>query len=251
MTKTEKPLSPSSVNTFLNCSARWHYGRVRRLPDPPSGSLVRGKAVDRLINYWFRFRMEGLTPDGGQLAEAYDEIWEGEAEGAAFGVTEDVDELKASGEALASKYLAEAAPEIEPAQLAVPVAGAIAGVPVRGYIDLIDVNGCIVDFKTSSRKPSGVSPDYALQMASYAQLAPGVSGEVRLDTIVATKQTQLVTIGYQVSDADRLMTERIYPHVQAGMRSGFYAPNRGSNLCSRKHCPFADACLEEFGGHVS
>ena len=250
MMTMEKPLSPSSVNTYLSCSAKWNYRYIQRLPDPPSGSLVRGKAVHRLVNYAFRFKMEGLTPDAGHLAEAYDEIWEREAEGAAFGAGEDVDELKASGEALAAKYLAEAVPEIEPAQLDVPVAGEIGGVPVRGFIDLIDTSGRIVDLKTSSRKPGGVSPDYALQLATYAQLA-GTTGNVRLDTIVATKQTQLISIGYQVSDADRLMTERIYPHVQGLMQTGAYCPNRGGNLCSRKYCNFWEQCTSEFGGHVS
>lgn len=246
----DKPLSPSSVNTFLDCSARWHYGRVRKLPDPPSGSLVRGRAVDRLVKHWFRFKAEGLMLDAGQLAETYDQIWDAECDDAAFGATEDVDALKASGAELAAKYIAEAAPEIEPAVLDLPVAGEIGGVAVRGFIDLIDTQGRIVDLKTCSRKPSGVSPDYALQMATYTMLTPGASGTVRMDAMVATKAPQLVSISYAVSDADRRMCERIYPHVRAGMQSGYYCPNRGSNLCSRKHCAFADACVEEFGGYV-
>lgn len=246
----ERPLSPSQVNTYLNCSAKWHYRYVQKLPDPPSGSLVRGRAVHRLVNHWFEHRIEGHAPEVGQLGEAWDEIWERESEDAAFGISEDVEELKASGEALAAKYLTEAAPEIEPAFLDVPVTGLIGGVPVRGFIDLIDTSGRIVDLKTSSRKPSGVSPDYALQIATYAQITPGVTGEVRLDTIVATKQTQLVNIAYTVSDEDRRMTEKIYPCVQAGMQSGFYAPNRNSQLCSRKYCNFWDQCVQEWGGHV-
>ena len=29
-----------------------------------------------------------------------------------------------------------------------------------------------------------------------------------------------------------------------------YLPNRSSNLCSFKHCPFASVCEDEFGGRV-
>lgn len=250
MTVDEKPLSPSAVNCYTDCSARWFYKYKLRLPDPPSGSLVRGRAVHKLVNHWFAHRMEGDTPEVSQLGDAYDEIWEREAEGAAFGAGEDIDELKRSGATLAVKYLNEAAPEIEPAYLDVPVEGTIGGVSVRGYIDLIDTQGRIVDLKTSSRKPSGVSPDYALQVATYAQLGQGVSGEVRIDTVVATKTPQLVTIGWTVSDDDRKMTERIYPHVKLGMDSGYYCPRRSSNLCSRKFCPFVETCLNEFGGVV-
>ena len=244
-------LSPSQVNTYLSCSAKWFYKHVAKLPDPPSGSLVRGRAVDRLVKHWFRFKAEGLILDNGALAETYDEIWDAECDGAAFGATEDVDALKASGAELAAKYIAEAAPEIEPAVLDLPVAGEIGGVPVRGYIDLMDASGTVIDLKTSSRKPSGVSADYALQMATYAVLTPGASGTVRMDAMIATKSPQLVSISYAVSDADRRMCERIYPHVQKGMMSGYYCPNRGSNLCSRKYCAFADECIAEFGGVVS
>jgi putative RecB family exonuclease len=243
-------LSASQCNTYLSCSARWFFQYVERLPNPPSGSLARGRAVHQLVNFWFRFKQEGLTPDNGHLAEVYDEIWEREESQTAFGNGEDIQELKASGAELAAKYLADAAPDIEPAQMDVPVTGEIGGVPVRGFIDLIDTSGRIIDLKTSSRKPSGVSPDYALQVATYAQLAPAASGEVRLDTVVATKTVNLVTIAYQVSDADRKLTERIYPHVQGAMQAGHYAPNRNSHLCSRKYCAFADACTESFGGHV-
>jgi hypothetical protein len=34
------------------------------------------------------------------------------------------------------------------------------------------------------------------------------------------------------------------------MREGIYLPNRSSNLCSYKHCAFAAACEDEFGGRV-
>ena len=249
-TLPERPLSPSSVNCYLGCSARYHYRYVQKLPDPASGSLVRGRAVHKLVNHWFKFRIEGLTLDNGHLAEAYDEIWEQESEGAAFASGEDVEETKASGAALAAKYLAEAAPEIEPAQLDIPVSGTIGGVAVRGYVDLLDVHGTIVDLKTASRKPSGVSPDYALQVATYAALTPGASGNVRIDTVVSTKQPQLVSIEYNVPDADRQLVERLYPRVQEGMASGFYCPSRGGNLCSRKYCNFWEQCTAEFGGVV-
>ena len=254
---TSKPapgdvLSPSQINQYLGCSARWHYRHVEKLPDPASGSLVRGRAVHKVVNYWFQYRMElGTTPEPGEMAEAYDNAWEQASEGAAFGATEDIAELKASGEQLAAKYLAEAAPEIDPAALDVPVTGEIGGVKVRGYIDLLDLEGRIVDLKTASRKPSGVSPDYALQVATYAQIGPGfATGEVRLDTVVATKAVQLVSIGYTVSDEDRRMTERLYPHVQRLMKAGCYAPNRNSNTCSKRYCSFWAECTAEFGGHV-
>ena len=71
-----------------------------------------------------------------------------------------------------------------------------------------------------------------------------------MDTPVATKSAQVITQEYTVSPADLKMTEKLYPLVREAMREGIYLPNRGSNLCSRKHCIFAEACEFEFGGFV-
>jgi len=130
------------------------------------------------------------------------------------------------------------------------VAGEIAGVNVRGIVDLLDATGRICDLKTAARKPSCVAPDYALQIATYAEIAPQVTGEAQLVTLVATKTPQLVTMTYRVSDADRSYARAIYPRVQDAMRAGVVTPNRGSNLCSRKHCNFWEACEAEYGGRV-
>jgi PD-(D/E)XK nuclease superfamily len=130
------------------------------------------------------------------------------------------------------------------------VEGAIGGVRVQGYVDLVDTSGRIVDLKTAKAKPSGISPDYRLQLATYRLLAPNVSGEARLDTLVATKTPQLVRIDYTVSAEDQALATHLYPHVREGIREGLYFPNRGGNLCSRKYCAFAGACCKEFGGTV-
>jgi hypothetical protein len=39
--------------------------------------------------------------------------------------------------------------------------------------------------------------------------------------------------------------------VREAMRAGVYLPNRGRNLCSRKHCNFVEACEAQWGGRVN
>lgn len=151
---------------------------------------------------------------------------------------------------LTRKYLDEVAPEIEAAALELPVQGVIGGVPVRGFVDLLDTSGRVIDLKTAARKPTGVGADYAFQVATYARLCPGASGKARIDTLVATKSPQVVTQEYTVSPADLKMTVKLYPLVREAMREGIYLPNRSSNLCSFKQCSFAAECEGEFGGRV-
>lgn len=245
-------LSPSQVNGYLNCSAAWKYRYVDKLPAAATGNQVRGRAVHALVGYWFRQRMADVTPDSETLAEAYTEIWDNETADAEFSAKESIEELRASGAELAQKYITEVGHKITPAASELKVSGVIGGVQVRGYVDLLcrDDSGKIIDLKTSSRSPSGVSADHALQLATYARLTPEASGLVQLDTLVANKTPKLVSIEYQVPDADIQLTERIYPAVQKSMRDGFYLPNRGSYFCSRKNCAYADVCTAEFGGIV-
>ena len=182
------------------------------------------------------------------MREVYDDAWDAFSADASFSAADDIDELKRSGAVLLRKYLEEVAPEIRPAALEQQVIGEIGGVKVRGYIDIVDVDGTIVDVKTAAKSPSGISSDYAFQLATYRQLLPAANGKARLDTLVATKTPKLVKIEYEVTAADQLLTANLYPRVREGIREGLYFPNRNSNLCSRKYCNFADACCKEFGG---
>jgi RecB family exonuclease len=243
-------LSPSQCNLFLGCSAKWWFRYGAGLPDPRGGALVRGSVVHKLAEYWFRQRLGGVTIETEDLAAIFDTIWDKQAEGAQFSKDEPADVVKKQAATLAKKYIDEAAPEINVVALEQKVSGEIAGVPVIGYIDMLDVDGRIIDLKTAKAKPSGIDPGYAFQLATYRQLEPRANGKARLDTVVATKTPQLVTISYEVSTADQLATQQLYPLVREGMREGLYFPNRGSNLCSRRYCNFCDACEKEYGGKV-
>jgi CRISPR/Cas system-associated exonuclease Cas4 (RecB family) len=243
-------LSPSQANMYLNCSAKWWFRHGLNLPDPRGGNMCRGTAVHKTVEQWFRLQLAGAGATVEDMGEVYDDAWDAAADETSFAADDDLAELKRQGAVLARKYLEEAAPEIQPAAIEQSVTGEIGGVPVRGYIDLVDVNGRIIDLKTSGRKPSGIEPGYAFQLATYQQLLPGANGVTRLDTLVATKTPQLVTIEHTTTEEERQLTANLYPRVREGIREGLYMPNRGSNLCSRKYCNFADACCKEFGGHV-
>src|ERR1022692_3306917 len=142
------------------------------------------------------------------------------------------------------------APTVEPAAVELDVQGEISGVAVRGRVDVLDVEGRLIDFKTASRRPSYVAPDYAFQLATYRQITPGASGEVRIDSLVKTQTVQIVQQAYTVEEPDIRATQVLYPMAQKAMGTGMYCPNRQSMLCSQKHCSFWKHCEEEFGGRI-
>jgi RecB family exonuclease len=213
-------LSPWQASTFLGCSAKYRYKYLLGLPDPAGGSAARSRAVHKAIEYYMRSRMNGLVLDGEAVTNEWDQIWDEVTETTEFADHENVDSLKASGATLAGKYLREAAPQINPIAVEVPVCGEIAGVRVRGIIDIIDENGRIIDVKTSSRKPSKVTGDHAFQLATYTHLLDQeVSGETRIDALVATKDPQLVQVEYTPGKNGRKLVEQIYPLVAEGINN--------------------------------
>jgi hypothetical protein len=87
-------------------------------------------------------------------------------------------------------------------------------------VDLLDVNGCIVDLKTSSKKQNVPRASQKLQLTIYTLITPGASGQCRIDTTVKTKTPQLVQQRLPLRDGRR---PRPRPHFDA---RGASAANR-------------------------
>lgn len=241
-------ISPSQASTYLSCSARWRFKYILDLPDAAGGGAVRGKAVHKANEYYMRAKMSGVVLDPADVMRHWDVFFEESTEGAEFASYENVESLKASGAALAEKYLTEAAPSIEPAAVEVPLFGLINGVAVRGIADVITTDGTIIDLKTASRKPSGISGDHALQLATYVHLYEGSNGQAQIHSLVSTKDPQLIQLESTPGANGRRFVERIYPMVVDAINGGLFMPNRASTFCGK--CPYKAECAAEFGGSV-
>jgi RecB family exonuclease len=244
-------LSPSQVQTYTECAAKWAYKYLIGLPDPKNATLALGIATHSAIATHFRLKMAGIDMAPIDAAEEFAYQWREQLEDDTILRDDDnPQELEAVGRALVSRYVAEAAPAIRPAAVEEKVEGTIAGVRVQGRIDVREEDGTLRDIKTASRRPNDVAAAHRFQIATYMQIAPGAGETAYVDTLVKTKVPQLVQIAHRVDEGEIRQTETMYPLVQEAMRSGLYVPNRASNLCSRKHCPYWRSCEKEFGGRV-
>jgi hypothetical protein len=244
-------LSPSQVRCFLDCQARWWFKYGLMLPEPKNSSLALGLAIHRALEVNFREKLETHEDlDTAGVVMLFRDAWMEQCGQTQFTKDESQHDIRRVGERLVAKYMDEVAPKVEPAAVELDVQGEISGVAVRGRVDVLDEDGRLIDFKTASRRPSSVSPDYAFQLATYRQITPGASGEVRIDSLVKTMTPQIVQQSYTVGEADLRATKVLFPMVQEAMGSGMYCPNRQSMLCSHKHCAFWQQCEQEFGGTV-
>ena len=244
-------LSPSQVYTYTECSARWFYRYVRKLPDPPNANLSLGIATHEAIGMYMQARMSAIELEPAEVAEEFSASWDRQLEGdTTLRDTDDPEDLRALGRALVSRYVAEVGPTVDPVAVEEKVEGEINGVRVQGRVDIRERDGTIRDIKTASRKPSGATAQHAFQVATYVQISPAASGSCVVDTLVKVKNPVLYQHRYDVDLQAKRSTWVMYPLVQEAMRSGLCVPNRGSNLCSRNNCAFWKVCTAEFGGRI-
>jgi RecB family exonuclease len=244
-------LSPSQVSSITDCPYRWHAKHVLKMAEPPTSSQILGKAVHTALAANFDQKCDTKLdlPVMGVLA-VYREAWAVLSEETEFRDDEDPNELAKTGEALVTKYMEEAAPRIEPAAVEMRVEGEIAGVKVVGYIDLLDVDGCVIEIKTAKARPSSMNPMHRFQVATYRHLTPLARGTGRIDTLVKTKSAQLIQQTFSISEQELRAIQTLYPEAQKLMHGSVHLPNRHSMLCSRRHCAFWRHCEQKWGGEV-
>lgn len=244
-------LSPSQLRTWMDCQARWMFRYFYELPEPANSLSALGRSVHQALGLNFHQKVESAvdlpTPE---VVRAFCDAWKAEAESTAFADAEDPMEIGVQGAAMVAAFMNESAASIQPAAVEIHVGDGdakIGGVRVQGVIDVLDVEGRIIDFKTAKRSPSKIDHAQMIQLATYAAVTPGARGTVRIDALVRNKTPKVVTLSGRLSERDFVMIESLYPLAQEGMRSGLYMPNRASMLCSRRNCGYWRQCQEQFG----
>jgi CRISPR/Cas system-associated exonuclease Cas4 (RecB family) len=248
----EELLSPSQVRCFMDCQIRWWFKYGLKVPDVPTGNMALGKAVHTALSENFAQKVDACEdlPTAGVVA-LFREAWDNEVEQTEFRDDENLQELGATGEALVAKYMDYLAPAIDPAAVELKFDGEIGGVKVRGWIDLLDVEGRVIDIKTAKARPSSIEPMHKFQVATYSHLIPGASGEGRIDTLVKTKTPQVICQNFQITAEELRAVQTLYPAAQDAMQRQRYMPNRLSMMCSRRNCSYWRHCEREWGGEVS
>ena len=254
-------LSPSQANTYLDCAARWYFKHLLRLPEPLNSNLAVGRVVDDTISAYLRVKTkERRELSADDVRDTLNLAWADQEAELSLQDGESPGELRDLCARLVTSYITEMAPRVEPAiidgepAIQFPVQGKIAGVDVRGCIDILTEEGTVIDLKTKTDKPHDVAANHMLQVTTYDLICPNSRGKAEIHYVVkgraATTKAKTVPFTRDIGPAEVLYAESIYPMVQEAMRDGLYLPQRAARICSRKYCPFWQACEKEFGGRV-
>jgi putative RecB family exonuclease len=134
---TEAPgesLSPSQVNTYMTCPAKWYFRYLIGLSEPTPGKVFHGTLARN-----FRQKLSASHDmEAEELREVFAAEWSTVIAEADLRDDEDAYELAATGQILVAAYVIEAAGSLQPRAVEQTVQGEIASVKVRGIVDLLD-----------------------------------------------------------------------------------------------------------------
>src|SRR3954464_5815601 len=122
----------------MDCQMRWWFKYGLKVPDPATANMALACAVHSALGENFAQKVdtrEDLPTEG--VVALFREAWANEREETEFRHEENPQELAATGVALVARYMDYLAPTIAPAVVELKVEGVIAGVKVRGWIDLL------------------------------------------------------------------------------------------------------------------
>lgn len=268
-------LSPSQVNTFMNCPAKWAFRYVDEIKTPPSGALTLGSSFDAACQAQFNSRMKhekdlSLEDIKGAFEEKFDElapetdfdsnsrqVLDKEFE---ISIENGYSDTKDKGIGAVRTYHAHPTgllairPTAVQHKVTLPASETLP--EIVGFIDVIHDNAVIVDQKTTGRTPSEAKADHVDQLLMYSMLMEyelGVSLPIRIDYTVTLKaKGKCVQYELPADQEQQSYLIRNYARVakQIDMivaNPSLIIPRRTDNfLCSEKWCGYWTLCHERY-----
>ena len=250
-------LSVSQINTLLTCPQRWKKHYLEGIRGPSSGPLIKGGAFHAGVEAYFHQIINGFQASYQMAAEAFEAKWEIEIKnergvnwnGADPGTTRD------RGLRMLEAYLEQVAPTITPAAVEQSFEVSVPGVPIPlvGYIDLEQTDGCIIDHKTTERSWSQDRAGQQLQPYAYVyakrqqrqgQLPPAFRFDVIVDKLAQKRNPRVDFQSFTVPSASLNLRwfEELVRAAYQQITIGVFPPNPTGWWCSPTACPAWDSC---------
>lgn len=261
-------LSPSQMNMYSRCQQAWYYRYILGMKTPPTKHLTAGSVYDDALTNNFQQKIKSKKDLSEQeildIADTSFSIREEETEWYGDSPAETKDTVIS----LLKKYVETGIGEkIQPAvtQKLYDVHFSGMGWTIKGFSDIEEVNGRIIDNKTTGVTPSTdlnkLDQGHKLQMDIYAiakKYSEGVEeGNLRrLDYAVKLKSPSIIQIELPPLTPEdvKYFQKKVSAQFQQMelLRNDQMKPdtNRSHFLCSKKLCGYWTRCVKDNGGTV-
>jgi len=243
-------LSNSQIETYLGCGYRYKMRYLDRLHPPVRPRMVLGRAAHKALEA-IHVGIKGgkpITPAAvlKEYTRAFDkdasqipaEDWE-EAGG--------LDAIKASGVALVDMYRLQEAGTVAPVEAESWFDTEIAGVRMKGVIDLVEEDPetgeqIVTDFKVTTRSAGQSKVDNSLQLTLYSAVT-GIATVGYTQLIALKRSNKIEKLRAERTPADREWLEKVILSVAESISAGRFVPaNPADWMCTPKSCEFWGAC---------
>ncbi len=246
-------LSASQINLYLLCGLKYRFQYVDKLPKPfkPSG-LAFGSVIHSSVDWFHKQRIQKRQVSLDDLYRIMEADWYSQQceEEIKFKEGEDANKLLFMAKEMLSLYYHSPLNGLVQAEfpfripLVNPQNGENLGVPIEGFIDLIEAGDTITEFKTSAKTMDAGSLDDLLQLTAYSYAYRMLFGKepktLKVVNFVKTRTPKLNVMEAKAREQkDYARLFHLAQEVLKGIRLGIFFP-RQSFLC--KDCEYELPC---------
>jgi len=260
-------VSPSRINTVWRCGYVYLFRYTDFLQPggliiPPGTAAILGKSFHHSAEHNYRYKFESRQDAPLQdVLDAFSTQYEEQMKDDVFwtskerstGIEKVRGQVKDSGISVTEYYHKTCAPQVQPKIIETEVYMPIhyqdglwrSDFGMHGFIDLVDENDIIVDYKTTGKAVADIKADHLRQLAYYTMMYRH-EGErergIRLDYVVKTKTPQVLPF-------QRTITPNVYNWALFMLHTALdtikreaFLPNTESYLCSPDWCGYFNLC---------
>jgi putative RecB family exonuclease len=245
-------LSNIQINLYLQCSLKYKFQYIDGIPRPfkPSG-LALGSAVHSALSWLNKERMNGNSVTLERFYKIFDADWYSQKVENEIPYKSGEEEMKLVilGKELLGLYFHEPYKDIKGAEvpfvvpLINPENGNRLGIDLEGFIDLVEEDDTITEFKTSAQMIDPKEADSYLQLTIYSYafeiLAHKPPKLLKVVNFVKTKKPKMITLETKRSKADYQRFFFLACQVLKGIQQRIFFPRTGF-WC--KDCEYGGLC---------
>ena len=245
-------LSCSQMSLYSYCSLKYKFQYIDGLPKPfKSSGLAFGSAIHSALAWLHKQRMNGNDVSIDRLYRIFDADWYAQRIDSDIRYSNGETEtgLTIMGKEMLSLYFVQ--PHREPlgaeVRFVLPLVNISTGekldVNLKGFVDLVEKDNAVTEFKTSNQAMDQDDIDNHLQLTAdsyaYEMLYRRPPSLLKLVDFVKTKRPKVITLQTQAKKLDYQRFFYLASQILKGIRSGIFFP-RTSFMC--KDCEYAGPC---------
>ena len=247
-------LSSSQINLYSQCSLKYKFQYIDKIPRPfkPSG-LALGSAIHSALAWLNRERMNGNRVTLKRFYKIFDSDWYSQKVDTEIRYKDGEEEMKlvVLAKEMLGLYFPKPYREIKGAEvpfvvpLINPGNGQRLGVDPEGFIDLIEEDDTIVEFRTSAQTVNRRELNSNLQLTiysyAYEMLTQKQPRLIKIINFVKTRKPKIIVSETKRTHEDYQKLFGLASQVLSGIRLRVFFPRTGF-WC--KDCEYSDLCQE-------